>query len=304
MRILNFGSLNADYVYDVEHFVRAGETISSKSLNRYPGGKGLNQSIALSLAGAEVFHAGQVGRDGRFLVDLLASKGVDTSRIAVDGEASTGHAIIQRDERGDNCIILHGGANQSLGEGTIGSAFSGFASGDWLLVQNEVNGLGRIVDAGKMSGMRVALNPSPADERLSTVDLGAVDLLVLNELEAAWLCGARLDAGVATLERILGERFPHATTVLTLGKSGSRCIRASEPVVVQGSYAVETADTTGAGDTYIGYLLAGIVEGEPIEVAMRRAAAASAIAVTRPGAATSIPTRYEVEAFISEREER
>lgn len=300
MRILNFGSLNIDYVYDVEHFVRAGETIASTALNRYPGGKGLNQSIALARAGASVVHGGQVGEDGTWLVDLLAQAGVDTSLTRVSDEVRTGNAIIQRDPEGGNCIILYGGANRAIDDALVDETFSHTEPGDWLLLQNEVNGLDRLVREGHARGLTVVLNPSPADEALEDVDLESVDVLVLNEVEASVLTGLPPESSGEELADALEYGFPGTRVVLTLGGAGSVYVD-GEARVRQEAFHVDAVDTTAAGDTFTGYLLAALMAGEAPEVAMRRASAASAIAVTRPGAAVSIPTPAEVDAFLAAR---
>ncbi|WP_077598302.1 ribokinase [Olsenella urininfantis] len=298
MRILNFGSLNIDFVYDVDHFVRPGETISSRALGTYPGGKGLNQSIALARAGASVVHAGQVGEDGRFLVELLEESGVDASLTRVSTELRTGNAIIQRDAEGNNCIILYGGANQDISSELTDELLSQMQPEDWLLLQNEVNGLAHIVRAGKARGMKVVLNPSPANEALEEVDLAAVDLFVLNEVEAAQLAGLDEAADAGELVGALGRRFPTAEIVLTLGEEGS-VLASGDVLLRQEAFSVPVVDTTAAGDTFTGYLLAGMLAGERPEVFMRRASAASALAVTRPGAAVSIPRSDEVDEFIA-----
>lgn len=298
MRILNFGSLNIDYAYDVDHFVRAGETLASRALNRYPGGKGLNQSIALARAGASVIHAGKVGADGKFLVDLLATNDVDTSLVAVSNDERTGHAIIQRDPAGNNCILLYGGTNKTVDDELIESVFSRVSECDWLLLQNEISNLAHIVTLGKRHGMRIALNPSPAGGIQDVLNLDLIDLLILNEIEASAFTGLSATASPEDLARGLIEKYPRAAIVLTLGKSGSMYLEGDAEPVFQEAYTVRAVDTTAAGDTFTGYLLAGIIAGDGIRASMMHASAASAIAVTRPGAAVSIPKKSEVENFI------
>ena len=163
MKIINIGSLNIDKVYTVNHFVGAGETLASEKLEFYMGGKGLNQSVALSLAGAQVLHAGMIGEDGIFLKNYLASKGVNTEFIRVIDEVS-GHAVIQVDKTGQNCILLYGGANKRLTEEFIDDVLEKAEEGDILLLQNEVNKLDCIMRKAWKKGMRIALNPSPVSE--------------------------------------------------------------------------------------------------------------------------------------------
>ena len=170
MRILNFGSLNIDYVYGVDHFAAKGQTITSHALDVFPGGKGLNQSIALARAGADVHHAGQVGRDGMFLRDLLESCAVGVTSVVVRDDVRSGNAIIQNDASGDNCIVLYPGANRAIDRDFVDQVLDGYGKGDWLLLQNEISELPYIVSRAKARGMFIVLNPSPADSRLDEVD--------------------------------------------------------------------------------------------------------------------------------------
>ena len=140
MNVVNFGSLNIDHVYAVDHFCRAGETIHTKSYTQNAGGKGLNQSIAAAKAGLQVWHAGLVGTGGAPLLDALQRYGVDTGLIrALDQPC--GHTVIQVTEAGENCILLYGGTNTCLTESFVDETLCRFAPGDVLLLQNEVNGI-------------------------------------------------------------------------------------------------------------------------------------------------------------------
>ena len=161
MKVLNFGSLNIDYTYQVDHFVRAGETMSSESLQVFSGGKGLNQSIALSKAGADVWHAGAVGAgDGDFLIEQMKKAGVHTELIEhLDGQ--TGHAIIQKDPAGQNCILLYGGANQRITREMVDRVLTQFEADDFLILQNEISEIGYIMEKAHEKGMKIVLNPSP-----------------------------------------------------------------------------------------------------------------------------------------------
>ena len=291
MRILNFGSLNLDLFYTVDHFVQAGETLSSEKLERFCGGKGLNQSIALARAGAPVWHAGCIGEDGRCLLELLAENGVNVTYVRTSGQTS-GHAVIQRDRNGQNCILLYGGANSQLTDAFVDEVLAGFGKGDVLLLQNEINQLDRIVDRAWERGMKIVLNPSPANEALDRLDLSKIDTFLLNEIEGQALTGR------AAPDEILDElrrRYPAATIVLTLGKAGV-CYDDGTLRCSHGIYDVPVADTTGAGDTFTGYYLAASTAGETPQEALRLASVASSLAVTKIGAAPSIPTMREVRA--------
>lgn len=296
MKILNYGSLNIDLVYSVEHFVRAGETIASTSLRRFAGGKGLNQSVALGRAKANVYHGGKVGPDGQFLVELLQEACVDTTHLALNGTA-TGTAVIQVDPAGQNCIIIHGGANQENTQEELDRMLAPFSRGDLLLLQNEVNDLPYIIRAAKTKGMQVALNPSPVSSTLRDLPGELVDLWILNEVEGYELTGKQEPRNILAT---LGQKYPEAQIVLTLGAEGSICLDGGE-MYHQPIFPVEPVDTTAAGDTFTGYYLASIARGESIPQALRTASMAASIAVTRPGAAPSIPGYEEVLAALKTR---
>lgn len=292
MKILNFGSLNIDNVYQVNHFVRKGETISSKSLTLFSGGKGLNQSVALGRAGAKVWHAGSIGEDGLFLLETLRAAGVNVSCVRVLEEGKTGNAIIQNDAEGDNCILLYGGANQEITREQIDETLSHFSAEDFLVLQNEVNELPYLVQKAHEKGMRIVLNPSPMDEKVFEINLSFVDLFILNELEAAELTRGT-GTEPAKMLALLQRKFPSACFVLTLGPQGAYYADAKQ-TIWQEIYPAKVVDTTAAGDTFTGYFLAAILEGKSVKASLELAAKAAAIAVSRPGAAPSIPKLDEV----------
>ena len=293
MRVLNFGSLNLDYVYTVDHFVRPGETISSTSRTIKHGGKGLNQSVALARAGADVAHAGCIGEGGESLKKMLEKEGVDVSAL-IRTEEMQGHTVIQVNPDGENCIILYGGSNQRITEEQIGRTLEEYSAGDWLVLQNEINLLPEIVEAAFRRGMRIVLNPSPYNEKLEKVDFHKLSWLLVNEIEAEQITGSD-DPDKAW--QILHERYPGLSVLITLGKRGSVAYALTEngtEKVSQEAMKVKAVDTTAAGDTFTGYFVAGLMKGEPLKACMEEATKASAISVTRPGAADSIPTRGEM----------
>lgn len=298
MKVLCFGSLNIDYTYKVEHFVKKGETLSSDGLNVYGGGKGLNQSVALAKAGTEVYHAGAIGQDGMFLMDMLKNAGVHTEYVKVLNEVRTGNAIIQNDRSGDNCILLYGGANQAITKEQVDDVMIHFEKGDYIVLQNEINELGYIMEKAHEKGLVIVLNPSPMNEKISTLPLDVVDYFLLNEVEASQILGKEM-TGKETWEQIAEEllkKFPHASIVLTMGSDGS-VFKNQEETVIQPIYKVQAVDTTAAGDTFTGYFIGGILSGLSAKESMDQAAKASAIAVTRQGAAPSIPVLSEVQAY-------
>lgn len=289
MRVLNFGSLNIDYVYSVPHFVRPGETISASRLEVFCGGKGLNQSVALARAGATTFHAGRVGHEGEMLTDMLKFSGVNTDNVAVS-DGPSGHAIIQVDETGENCIILNGGANQEMGVPFIESVTGGFTRGDICLLQNEINNIPLIMRSAHERGIDVAFNPSPMNEKVLNYPLECVTWFILNLVEGAEMTN---EAQPENITKALLARFPQSRVVLTLGRGGV-LYRDGSCCAKHGIYKVDAVDTTGAGDTFTGYFLAGAGQGLAIDETLRRASVAASIAVTRKGAAVSIPCIEEV----------
>ena len=295
MKILSFGSLNIDYVYKVSHFVKKGETLSAEELNVYTGGKGLNQSIALARAGVETYQAGAIGTDGMFLLEQLKEAGVNTDLVKILDDVRTGNAIIQNDDEGDNCIVLFGGANQAITKEQVDEVFEDFTNEDYLLIQNEINELPYIAEKAKEEGMKIILNPSPMNEKILKLPLDQIDYFILNEIEAMQIL--EMDEPEEINGKYIGgllhEKFPNAAIVLTLGSEGSVCILEDE-YVEQPIYKVKAVDTTAAGDTYTGYFIAGILNGKTIKESMDTASKASAIAVTRQGAAPSIPVLEEV----------
>lgn len=291
MKVLNYGSLNIDNVYSVEHFVRGGETLSSSKMEIFSGGKGLNQSIALSKSGVEVWHAGAVGEsDGEFLLRQLEEAGVNVSLVAHTA-GKTGHAIIQRDMEGQNCILLYGGANQEITKEQVDQAMSHFEEGDFLVLQNEINEIGYIMEKAHEKGMKIVLNPSPMDEKIGTYPLEYVDYFLLNEIEAGDIC--KENGSGEELIRKLSRKFPGAKIVLTLGGDGSM-YKDGEEILTQPIYKVPVVDTTAAGDTFTGFFIGGLMRGENPKEALDHAAKAAAIAVSRAGAAPSIPDRSEL----------
>lgn len=299
MKVLNFGSLNLDYVYGVPHFVQPGETLSAVSQSVNPGGKGLNQSIALARAGAAVSHAGCVGRGGVALAELLREEGVDTGCLRPVDELQ-GNAVIQVIPSGENCILLFGGSNRCVTVGQIQDTLQFCEAGDWLLLQNEINLLPEIVEQAAARGLQIVLNPSPCNENLQAVDFGKLRWLIVNEVEAEQLCGC---AEPEAAWRKLHGKWPQLSLLVTCGSAGSSAWRVENGETehaVQAAFPVKATDTTAAGDTYTGYFMAALLENRPLGDCMRRASMAAAISVTRRGAAPSIPRREEVEAALKE----
>lgn len=297
MKITNFGSLNIDYVYAVDHIVREGETLETAGRSLFPGGKGLNQSVALARAGAQVAHAGRVGKaDGQILIDYLAQSGVDTSCI-LTGEGATGHAIIQLDSKGQNSIFLYGGENHAVTRADIDAVLSTLERGDFLLLQNEISEVGYLLRRAGELDLKVAFNPAPFTSAVLEYPLEKAMYIFVNEIEAAALAGMPEETDVERLLPCLEEKYPSASVVLTLGSRGAILLENGKRLR-QDAVAVEVQDTTGAGDTFVGYFLSGILRGGSAAESLKLAAAAAGIAVSRMGAAPAIPFLPELEALI------
>ncbi len=296
MKLINFGSCNIDYVYAVDHIVAGGETEAARGLEIFPGGKGLNQSIAAARAGAAVYHAGCIGEGGKFLEQMLKESGVDTSYLRrVDGK--NGHAMIQVSRTGENSIIIYPGANACVTREMIDEVLADFGEGDILMLQNEISNVGYIVDRAYERGMRIVLNPSPISEEMLRLDLKKITYLVLNEVEARAITGCE---DMREALGFLAKRYPALRVVLTVGARG--CIYRDEVgEIFRPSYKVEVKDTTAAGDTFTGYFVAELTRGTEISEALRVASCAAAIAVSRSGAAPSIPTVDEVRRMLGEK---
>lgn len=291
MKILNFGSLNIDYVYHVDHFNRPGETQQSHCLEVFCGGKGLNQAIALSRSGAEVYHAGAVGvNDSSMLLDMLENSGVNIDYVKKI-ESESGHAIIQKDNTGQNSILLYGGANQKIEKQYVKQVLSHFDKGDFIILQNEISCIPEIMEMAHSIGMRIVFNPSPMNSEVLKYPIEYADYIILNEIEVEEIYGEAGEPEV--LLQKIAQRFPNTQVVLTLGEKGV-LYRYKDITFKHDIYHVDVVDTTAAGDTFTGYFIGSIVKGISVEKALELATMASAIAVTRSGAAPSIPKLEEV----------
>ena len=289
MRILNFGSLNIDYVYRVNEIVRPGETISSVVRERFCGGKGLNQSAALARSGAKLCHAGMTGNEGAFLIDALKDSGVDT-RYIVMSESESGHAVIQVDKDGQNSIIIYPGANRQITGQMIDNVLEGFEEDDWVLLQNEISNIGYIIDRAYEKGMKIAFNPSPIDDSISGLPLEKISLFFLNEIEGEAITGKNKSDDIC--DELL-SKYEDAEAVLTLGSQGA--VFASAGIrLFQEAIPVKAVDTTAAGDTFTGYFLHSYASGQTPEHSLLRASVAASIAVGRKGAMPSIPYDRDV----------
>lgn len=290
MKILNFGSLNIDWVYNVDHFVRPGETLFPLSVERFCGGKGLNQSVALAKAGASVFHAGGMGSDGEFLKQRLLESNVDVSFVKTF-DVPTGNAFIQVDKTGQNCIVLFGGANWEITAAYAEEVLDNFSQGDILVLQNEISALKEIVNMAYDRGLQIVLNPSPMNEKILELDLQKITYFMMNEIEGEAITGKSRPDDI--LDEMI-KSYPKCKVVLTLGDKGAMYAEGKARLKC-GSYEVTAVDTTSAGDTFTGYFIAALAKLTETEKALERASKAAALAVSVKGASNSIPIPEDVD---------
>ncbi|QJC52578.1 ribokinase [Paenibacillus albicereus] len=303
-RILVAGSINMDIVSRVGCFPVPGETLAGRGTSYHPGGKGANQAAAAARAGAACSMLGAVGSDpfGDALVASLEDAGVGVQSVLTK-DGTSGLAIITVSDSGENHIVLSEGANGRL------SAEDALAEADWsgvyaVLLQNEIPWATNeaLLRAASEAGVRVWLNPAPARDVPAEL-LPLLDTLIVNETEAAAVSGLPV-SGVESARAAADELLARGArrVVVTLGEQGCFCADASGLRLCVPACAVEAVDTTAAGDTFIGAFAAASAAGTDTESALRFAAAAAAIAVTRSGAQGSIPSRDEIEAFLAGRE--
>ena len=290
MRILCYGSLNIDMIFTVPHFVEAGETLSSSSMTRSAGGKGANQAAALAKAGCETYMAGKVGKDGQFLVDILDDFSVDCSNVMVTDNPS-GQAIIQLASNNQNAIILLPGENKNIKKDEIDNVLGKFSAGDWIVLQNEINQIGYIMEKAAERNMRICFNPAPFEDSVRSLPLNLVELLIVNEIEGAGLAGTKGD--YEEIAKHLASLYPKQEIIMTAGSMGAY-YAGREGFIYQPIIDYPVVDTTAAGDTFIGYYLASCIRGLCVKDALYYASKASGIAVSRHGAMQSVPVKDEI----------
>ncbi len=300
-RLVVLGSVNADHVLRVPHFPRPGETLTGHSYQVVPGGKGANQAVAAARLGAAVSFIARIGDDaiGRQMKTGFANDGIDVSAVELDDKLPTGIAIIYVSDEGENSIGLSTEANGALDTAMVKRHEAMIAGAHTLLLQLEVP-LDSVLEAARLArahGTRVVLNPAPA-QPLSSELLALVDLITPNQTEAELLTGVRVsDEASAVQAAARFHQMGIADVMITLGSQGVYCSNAKQQALIPG-FRVEAVDTTAAGDTFNGALLAAELAGADFHSAVRFAHGAAALSVTRFGAQSSIPGKQEVDTFL------
>ena len=299
--IVVLGSLNVDNIMKMPRMTLEGETMALSDVTTAPGGKGANQAVSASRQGANVSFIGSVGNDanGQFMRATLLTNGVNVDAVTTNGDVPTGSAYIMLQDSGANTILIHGGANQALNIGDLDAEL--ISKADTLIAQFEVP-LPVITEAfkiAKANNVQTILNPAPAVYDLTPELVEVTDIILPNETEAQLLSGITVENNERILNQVSDKLLSTGIkrSVITLGGAGSFIADGNNRWWAKPNQ-VKAVDTTAAGDTFIGAVAAVInPDFSNLKEAITRASAASAIAVTRPGAIPSIPTKDEVDNF-------
>lgn len=300
-RLVVLGSVNADHVLRVPHFPRPGETLTGHSYQVVPGGKGANQAVAAARLGAPVSFIARIGDDaiGQQMRQGFEQDGIDVSAVELDETLPTGIAIIYVSDEGENSIGISAEANGALSPAMVKRHEAMIADAHTLLLQLEVP-LESVFEAAKLArshGTRVVLNPAPA-RPLPAELLALVDFITPNQTEAELLTGVKVsDEASAAQAAARFHQMGISDVMITLGSQGVYCSNARQQQLIPG-FRVEAVDTTAAGDTFNGALLAAELAGADFNAAVRFAHGAAALSVTKFGAQSSIPSKVEVDAFL------
>ena len=274
MAIFNLGSINIDHIYVMPHLVMPGETLAASHYMAALGGKGANQSIAIARAGGQVFHGGMIHINDEDWLDIMAEAGVDIRHVIRSDDTPTGHAIVAVDEeKGENQIILSPSANAALPDDLINALLADASSSDWALA---------FLTAAHQKGMKICYSAAPFVAEVTASVLPLVDMLIVNEIEAH------------DLKSYLGKDIDVKHLIVTKGAEGAAYIHDGKTHHVP-AVPAEAVDTTGAGDTYLGYVLAGLDQGMDVLDAMALAAQAAALQVARHGASEAIPNKEDLD---------
>ena len=302
MKVLCFGSANLDHVYKVDHFTVPGETQGCLEYNIKCGGKGVNQAIAMAFAGNDTYFAGIIGSDGGLLKDALVDKGVHIDYMKISNKP-TGHAIIEVDQSGQNHILLYGGTNKEIDFEYIDEVLSHFSKGDIVVLQNEINNVPYIIERCYEKEMKSFFNAAPYDIAVKNYPIEKVTWLVVNETEGAALSN---EEDYEKIIQTLKQKYPHTHILFTMGKEGSRAyyknLRVEQP-----GFTVKAIETTGAGDTFCGCSINGVLkygldnlDEEKLKEILTYANAGAALITMKKGAIRSMPEPQNIKELIGE----
>lgn len=301
-RLVVVGSLNMDLIVRTPHLPRPGETVLGRNFMTAPGGKGANQTVAAAKLGANVHLIGCVGKDdfGQALRENLRTAGANDGHVSTITSAATGIAIIQVDDGGQNTIVVAPGANAHVTRENVDAARSIIAASQAVIAQLEIplDAVWYALHLARAANVLTILNPAPA-QPLSSELLSFVDVLVPNETEAAQLTGVEVKDEVSAEQaaRRLRAQGAHAV-VVTLGERGALALNEDKVWHVP-PYHVKAIDATAAGDAFVGTLATVYAAHRDLEAALHEASAAGALAVTKLGAQPSMPTRAELNEFLT-----
>lgn len=288
--IFNLGSINADYFYQLPRLPGVGETLAAKQMSTGLGGKGANQSVAASLASAEVCHIGCVGPDGHWALERLRTYGVNVRDIRLT-KTPTAHAIVMVDDAGENQIVIFPGANMDQDLQAISDALDRGEPDDWLILQNETSHQIEAAKLARQRGMKVAYSAAPFDVGAVQSMLPFATLIIMNAVEAKQF-------ERATRSSVCSLSVPHV--LITKGADGAIWYDLEDQTKVDvAAFQVTPIDTTGAGDVFAGYTIAGLSQGLDVSEALRQASAAAAISTTKRGTADSIPDLNSIKKFLA-----
>lgn len=285
MTIFNLGSINIDHTYHLDYFVEKGETLVASDYQIALGGKGANQSVAIAKAKGQVFHIGAIGQADKKFLKLLASCGVNTSYVQ-ELDSPSGHAIVMVEKQtGQNQIIIYSAANRKIKKEQLENALQKANPQDWVLAQNETSLVADFFEMAKQKNLKICYSAAPFIPQQTAKLLPLTDLLVVNEIEITALC-EYLDC------KIIDLKIPH----LIITKSDKGISYFGE----QGNFdlsarKVKVVNSTGAGDTFLGYLLARISQGWSIKQASEQAIIAASLQISKQGTINAIPSLEEVE---------
>ena len=297
MDITVLGSINLDYVVRVSHHPVPGETVLGGDVQTHPGGKGANQAVAAARAGVRVRMIGCVGSDapGATMRENLGREGIDTTLVKTVS-APSGAAFIAVNTDGQNTIIVSSGANAQVTVSDLNPSRLAWSKVLLMQLETPLEVVLKAASLAKQGGVRVVLNLAPAMP-LSAAQLRDIDVLIVNETEAGMLGGTVPQSAREALVVARDLRELVSTVIVTLGAGGA----VYSSLDAEGhtpSPVVQVVDTTAAGDAFIGALCAALCDGLALEAAVKRGAAAGALACTKAGAQPSLPRRAEIDALL------